>query len=217
MPHMKWVKVEFYGKAGIPCEPENLKRQSFAMPILQNHHHIPKTTDWRARPVVLVGLMGVGKSTIGRRLASKIDWPFVDADEEIELAAGCSISDIFSVHGEPIFRDLEQRVISRLVSDGPLILATGGGAWMQPAVREIIRQKATSVWLRAEIDVLLERVSKRNHRPLLEKGDKRAIMQQLMDQRYPVYASADLVVDSGKGPHEQVVDLVLKTLEGHGA
>lgn len=183
----------------------------------QNQLSPTKSADWRTRPVVLVGLMGVGKSTIGRRLAAKIDWPFVDADEEIEIAAGCSISDIFSIHGEGIFRDLEKRVIARLVSDGPLVLATGGGAWMQEPVREIIKEKATSVWLRAELDVLLDRVSKRNHRPLLEKGDKRAIMQQLMDQRYPVYASADLVVDSGKGPHEHVVELVLKTLDGENA
>jgi len=173
-----------------------------------------KNTPWRAKPVVLVGLMGVGKSTIGRRLAKEINWPFVDADEEIELAAGCSVSDIFMVHGEPIFRDLEKRVITRLVSDGPLVLATGGGAWMQEPVRAIVKERATSVWLRADLDVLLDRVSKRHHRPLLEKGDKRAIMQQLMEQRYPMYESADLVVDSNKGPHEHVVELVLQALEG---
>jgi len=169
---------------------------------------------WRSRPVVLVGLMGVGKSTIGRRLAKKVGWQFIDSDDEIELAAGCSISDIFSIHGEPIFRDLEKRVIGRLVSETPLVLATGGGAWMQESVRQVIKEKATSVWLRADLDVLIDRVSKRNHRPLLEKGDKRSIMGKLMDERYPVYAQADLIVDSNKGPHERVVDMVLEALEG---
>lgn len=168
---------------------------------------------WRSRPIVLVGLMGVGKSTIGRRLAKEIGWGFVDSDEEIEAAAGCSVADIFSIHGEPIFRDLEQRVIARLVNGEPLVLATGGGAWMQPAVRAIIKEKATSVWLRADLEVLLERVTKRNTRPLLEKGDKRAIMARLMKERYPVYAEADLVVDSNKGPHELVVKLVREALE----
>ena len=169
---------------------------------------------WRSRPVVLVGLMGVGKSTIGRRLAKQIGWNFVDSDEEIEAAAGCSVADIFSMHGEPIFRDLEKRVISRLVASEPLVIATGGGAWMQPAVREAIQAHATSVWLRADLDVLVDRVSKRHHRPLLEKGDKRSIMAKLMDERYPVYASADLTVDSNAGPHERVVERVIAALEG---
>lgn len=172
---------------------------------------------WRSRPIVLVGLMGVGKSTIGRRLAKQIGWGFVDSDEEIEAAAGCSVSDIFSMHGEPIFRDLEKRVITRLVAGEPIVIATGGGAWMQEPVREAIRAHATSVWLRADLDVLLERVSKRHHRPLLEKGDKRAIMAKLMDERYPVYATADLVVDSNKGPHERVVEMVIQALEGSTA
>lgn len=172
---------------------------------------------WRSRPVVLVGLMGVGKSTIGRRLAKQIGWNFVDSDEEIEAAAGCSVADIFSMHGEPIFRDLEKRVIARLVAGDPLVIATGGGAWMQEHVREAIKARATSVWLRADLDVLVERVSKRHHRPLLEKGDKRAIMEKLMGERYPVYASADLVVDSNAGPHEQVVARVIAALEGTNA
>lgn len=172
---------------------------------------------WRSRPVVLVGLMGVGKSTIGRRLAKQIGWNFVDSDEEIEAAAGCSVADIFSIHGETIFRDLEKRVIARLVTGEPLIIATGGGAWMQEAVRESINGHATSVWLRADLDVLVERVSKRHHRPLLEKGDKRAIMEKLMEERYPVYASADLVVDSNSGPHETVVERVIAALEGNTA
>lgn len=173
----------------------------------------PAKEGWRTRPLVLIGLMGAGKSTIGRRLAKEIGWKFVDSDEEIEAAAGCSISDIFAVHGEPIFRDLEKRVITRLLGDENLVLATGGGAWLQPAVREIIQAHATSVWLRAELEVLTDRVSKRNHRPLLETGDKREILDRLMQERYPVYEQADLVVDSSHGPHEQVVKRVIEALD----
>ena len=174
------------------------------------------TADWRTRPLVLVGLMGAGKSTIGRRLAKHIGWRFVDSDEEIEAAAGCRIADIFTIHGEPIFRDLEKRVIGRLLTEEPLVLATGGGAWMQPAVREIIKGHATSVWLRAELDVLTERVSRRDHRPLLENGDKREILDRLMRERYPVYEQADVVVDSSHGPHEQVVERVVAALDQQG-
>lgn len=173
-----------------------------------------KKAMWKARPIVLIGLMGVGKSTVGRRLAKKIGWGFVDSDEEIEAAAGCSIADIFSMHGEPIFRDLERKVIARLVHEKPVVIATGGGAWMQEPVRQAIAGNATSVWLRADLDTLVERVSKRHHRPLLEKGDKRSILSKLMEERYPVYAQADLVVDSNQGPHERVVDLVIQALEG---
>lgn len=172
----------------------------------------PIVSGWRARPLVLIGLMGAGKSTVGRRLAKRLGWRFVDSDEEIEAAAGCSISDIFSIHGEAIFRDLETRVITRLLTEEPIVLATGGGAWMQPHLRTLIKQHATSFWLRAELDVLLDRVSKRGHRPLLEKGDKRAILARLMDERYPVYAEADGIIDSGVGSHDKVVDLLLKQL-----
>jgi shikimate kinase len=168
---------------------------------------------WRARPLVLIGLMGAGKSTIGRRLAKHIGWRFIDSDEEIEAAAGCSIADIFAIHGEPIFRDLEKRVVARLLGEGPIVLATGGGAWMQPGVREIIQAQATSLWLRAELDVLTDRVSRRDHRPLLANGDKRAILERLMQERYPLYAQADVVVDSSDGPHERVVERVITALE----
>lgn len=167
---------------------------------------------WKSRTLVLVGLMGAGKSSVGHRLAKEIGWKFIDSDDEIVAAAGCSISDIFAIHGETIFRDLEQRVISRLLHGEPVVLATGGGAWMQPKVREMIKKDATSVWLRAELDVLVDRVSRRGHRPLLEQGDKRAILSKLMDERYPVYQEADVVVDSGKGPHEKVVKSVLSAL-----
>jgi shikimate kinase len=171
---------------------------------------------WHERPLVLVGLMGAGKSTIGRRLAKQIGWRFVDSDEEIEAAAGCSIADIFTIHGEAIFRDLEKRVIARLVGEEPMVLATGGGAWMQPEVRSVIKAHATSVWLRAELGVLTDRVSKRNTRPLLETGDKHDILDRLMQERYPVYALADYVVDSSDGPHERVVDRVIAALENEG-
>ena len=167
---------------------------------------------WRAKPLVLIGLMGAGKTTVGRRLAKKIGWRFVDSDEEIEAAAGCSISDIFAIHGEPIFRDLEKRVIGRLLKEQEVVVATGGGAWMQDPIREMIKEHATSLWLRAELPTLLDRVSRRDHRPLLENGDKQAILTKLMEERYPVYAQADIVVDSGEGAHEAVVEAALKIL-----
>ena len=168
---------------------------------------------WRARPLVLIGLMGSGKSTIGRRLANAINWRFVDADEEIESAAGCSIADMFAMYGEPIFRDLEHRVIARLLGEGPLVIATGGGAWMQPKVRELIKAQATSLWLRAELGVLVDRVSRRDHRPLLKSGDKGDIMRRLMEERYPVYAEADITIDSSHGPHDRVVERAIAALK----
>lgn len=169
----------------------------------------------QAKPIVLVGLMGAGKSTVGRKLAKALELPFVDSDEAIEEAAGCSISDIFVMHGEPAFRDLERKVIARLLTGEMLVLATGGGAWMQEAVRDIIRQHAVTVWLKADIDVLLERVSKRNHRPILEKGDKRSILTTLMDERYPVYAEADITIDSNRGSQEAIVKRIHTALKQH--
>lgn len=168
---------------------------------------------WHLKPLVLIGLMGAGKSTIGRRLAKKIGWNFIDCDDAIVEAAGCSIADIFAVYGEPIFRDLEARVIKRLLNEPPCVLATGGGAWMAPAVRTMIQAQATSIWLRAELPVLVSRVEHRNHRPLLETGDKKTIMQKLMNERYPVYAQADITIDSSAASHDTVVDAVLAALE----
>lgn len=167
------------------------------------------------RPIVLIGLMGAGKTTIGRRLAKVTRREFVDSDAEIEEAAACSIADLFAIHGEPIFRDLETRVIRRLLDNPGIVLATGGGAWMQPDLRALIRERALSVWLKADLAVLLERVERRHHRPLLEQGDKRSILQQLMQQRYPVYAEADLTVESGDGPHEAVVDALIHAIQKH--
>ena len=165
--------------------------------------------------VVLVGLMGAGKSAIGRRLASRLGIPFVDADEEIERAAGCSISDIFEIHGEAAFRDGERRVIARLLTRPPHVLATGGGAFMDPETRAAIRGCGISVWLRADLDLLVSRVSRRNNRPLLAGGDPREILQRLMNERHPIYAEADVVVESGDGPHEQTVEAVLGALGAH--
>jgi shikimate kinase len=160
--------------------------------------------------------MGAGKSTIGRRLAKAIGRDFVDSDDEIEQSAACSISDIFAIHGETIFRDLEKRVIYRLLEQPDMVLATGGGAWMQPHIREKIKEQALSLWLHADLDVLVERVEKRNHRPLLEKGDKREILQQLIDQRYPVYAEADLKVETSDESHDSVIERVIETLNTYG-
>jgi shikimate kinase len=165
------------------------------------------------KPLVLVGLMGAGKTTIGRRLGYALSLPFIDADQEIAEAAGCSISDIFEIYGEEIFRDLEQRVLLRLISEKPRIIATGGGAFMNTPVRQSIKEKAISVWLKAEIDVLLERVSRRDTRPLLKSGDRRVILSRLIDERYPVYAEADIVVDSNAGMHESVVSSILNALQ----
>ncbi len=175
------------------------------------------------KTIVLVGLMGAGKTTVGRRLAKQLGARFADSDDEVVEAAGCSIRDIFEIHGEPIFRDLEQRVIARMLTQKtPCVIATGGGAWMNPQIREDVKQHAVSLWLKADIDVLLERVSRRNTRPLLEKGDKRATLQKLMDERYPIYASAELTVESDSGAQEKVVGSILsvlnkkKLLQGEG-
>jgi len=159
-----------------------------------------------ARSVVLVGMMGAGKSSIGRRLATRLGIPFVDADIEIEKAAGMSISDIFATHGEPDFRAGEARVILRLLEGGPQVLATGGGAFMNPDTRAAIACKGVSVWLKAELDVLMRRIKRRHDRPLLQTDDPAATLRQLMDARYPVYALADLTVQSREVPHERIVD-----------
>lgn len=164
------------------------------------------------RSIVLVGLMGAGKTCIGRRLASRLACPFVDADAEIEKAAGCTIEDIFETHGEAAFRDGERRVIARILDGPPVVLATGGGAYMNEETRAGIRQRGISVWIRAELDLLLKRTSRRNNRPLLKRGDRRQIMGTLMAERYPVYAEADLTVDSKDGPPDETVEAVLRAL-----
>jgi shikimate kinase len=164
------------------------------------------------RPIVLVGLMGAGKTTVGRRLAALLKLPFVDADEEIEKAAGLKISEIFARHGEDEFRRGERRVIARLLAGPPHVLATGGGAFMNAETRALVRAHAVSVWLRADIDVLMRRVEKRDTRPLLRQGDPRQVMERLIADRYPVYAEADLIVDSNNGPHASAVAGVVRAL-----
>ncbi len=164
------------------------------------------------RSVVLVGLMGAGKTSVGRRLASRLGVSFVDADAEIEAAAGCTISEIFERHGEAAFRDGERRVIARLLDDQPGVLGTGGGAFLDPETRARIAEKGVSVWLRANLDVLAQRCARRNNRPLLWNGYPREILARLIDERYPVYAQADIVVDSVNGPHEAVVDKIVKAM-----
>ncbi|OIQ97168.1 shikimate kinase 1 [mine drainage metagenome] len=169
------------------------------------------------RTVVLVGLMGAGKSCVGRKLAARLGVIFVDADAEIEKAAGRSVSDIFTAYGEPAFRDLERKVMARLMAGEPCILAAGGGAFMDEGTRALVRDGAVSVWLRADLDLLVKRTAGRDHRPLLKTGDPREILQRLIDQRYPVYAQADLVVDSADLPPEVTVEAVAQALAGYFA
>ena len=164
------------------------------------------------RTIALVGLMGAGKSCIGRLLAAALGLPFVDADKEIEAAAGCSVEDIFAAHGEAAFRDGERRVIARLLTQPKLVLATGGGAFMDPETRQLIHAQSTSVWLRADVDLLLRRTARRNNRPLLKRGDPREILGRLIEERYPVYAEADVAVDSVDGPPEMTLARVIEGL-----
>lgn len=166
------------------------------------------------RPIVLIGLMGAGKSCVGRRLAIRLGLDFVDSDIEFETAAGCSISDYFTRHGEAAFRDGERKVIARLMENGPCILATGGGAFIDGETRARIKQSALSVWIRADLDLLVKRTSGRDHRPLLKTGDPREILSRLIDARYPIYAQADIIVDSTDEPPEVTVAKICQELEG---
>lgn len=164
------------------------------------------------RPIVLVGLMGSGKSTIGRRLATRLNMRFIDTDDEIERAAGMTISDIFARFGESHFRDGERRVITRLLDEQPLVLATGGGAFMNDETRTAIQQKATSIWLDADIPTLVERVGRRSHRPLLKDRNPAEVLQELATVRNPIYAQAHLRVSSASDPHEATVRAILEAL-----
>ncbi len=168
--------------------------------------------DLNGRTIVLVGLMGCGKSAIGRRLANRLGLNFIDADEEIEKAHKKSITEIFADHGEAYFRDGERKVIARLLASGPQVLATGGGAFMNEETRANISRTGISIWLRAELPVLLRRVSKRDTRPLLKTGDPEVVMRNLMDARYPVYAEADITVESRDVAHEVIVGEIIAAL-----
>jgi shikimate kinase len=167
------------------------------------------------RSVVLVGMMGAGKSTIGRRLAARLRLPFLDADTEIEAAAGMTIADIFEIHGEPHFRDGEARVIARLLEAGPSVLATGGGAFMREETRSRIRKKAVSIWLKADADIIMKRVKRRADRPLLRTADPAATIGRLIDERHPLYQLADITVASRDVLHEKIVEECIAALHAH--
>jgi shikimate kinase len=164
------------------------------------------------RSIVLVGLMGAGKSTIGRRLAQRLDLVFTDADAEIELAAGKTVPEIFRDHGEAYFRDGERKVIARLLDSGPQVLATGGGAFMSEETRNNIAQKGISIWLKADISLLMKRVLRRDNRPLLHAEEPEIVMRRLIEERYPVYSRADIIVESRDVPHNAIVSDVIRAL-----
>lgn len=164
------------------------------------------------RPVVLVGMMGAGKTTVGRRLAARLGRHFVDSDEEVEKAAGMTIEDIFAAHGEADFRAGEVRVIARLLKDRDLVLGTGGGAFMNAETRALVKSSAVSVWIKADFELLFQRVQRRSNRPLLKTANPRQTLQDLIDRRYPVYAEADVTVVSRDVPQEQVASEVMEAL-----
>lgn len=178
---------------------------------------IKQREDYGALPmtVVLVGLMGAGKTSVGKLLAERLGVKFLDADKEIESAAGCSISDFFARFGEEEFRRGEERVIARLLKQPACVLATGGGAFMSLNTRKAIRTSALSIWLKADLDVLFERISRRSDRPLLQTVNPRQTLQSIMDQRYPIYSQADLVVESVRGPLDQIVERVGEMVAEH--
>jgi len=168
-----------------------------------------------ARSVVLIGMMGAGKTTVGRRLAARLGWSFIDADHEIEVAANLTIPEIFDRHGEAHFRDGEKRVIARLLEQNRQILATGGGAFMDDQTRSVIEDNGISVWLKADADLLMSRVKRKANRPLLQKPNPEKILAELIDERYPVYAKANLTVDSRDVPHEVIVDDIIEALANY--
>ncbi len=169
----------------------------------------------RAQPIALVGLMGVGKTTVGRRLARRLSVPFYDSDEEIENASGRTVAGYFKDHGEDDFRAGERRVIERILDGSPLILATGGGAFIPEETRTILQERAITVWLKGDFETIMERVSRKDTRPLLKVPDPRARMRELMDERYPIYAEAHVTVPIAKGPHIRTVNKVVRYLERH--
>ena len=182
--------------------------------MLQSAHPQPIGPDRRdpTRPIVLVGLMGVGKSTVGRRLASRMRLPFVDADTAIEEAAGMTVAEIFERFGEPYFRDGERRVIARLMDGRPKVIATGGGAFINDDTRALILAEATAVWLHAHPDVLAERVGRRDTRPLLRGRNPRQVLAELATIRNPIYAEAHIHITSNKSPHETTVNAILTAI-----
>ncbi|KAF0119144.1 MAG: shikimate kinase [Rhodospirillaceae bacterium] len=181
----------------------------------ENRHKEEAKAISMPRTVVMVGLMGAGKSTIGRRLATRLRVPFVDADAEIEAAAGCTIASFFARYGETAFRDGERRVMARLLTGPICVLAAGGGAFMDPQTRSLVKDRAVSVWLKADLDVLASRTAGRTHRPLLHGDDPQGVLTRLIDERYPVYSMADITVESTDGPREAMVEYVVVALGRH--
>lgn len=167
------------------------------------------------RTIVFVGLMGAGKTAIGRKVSQALDLPFVDSDHEIESVSRMAIPELFERYGEPEFRALEQRVLERLLRAGPRVVSTGGGAFMNEQTRSAIGEHGVSVWLKADLDLLMERVVKKQNRPLLKNPDPRAVMSRLMDERYPVYALADVTVETRDARREIIADEVISALAGH--
>lgn len=172
----------------------------------------PRDNPAPSRTLALVGLMGAGKSSVGKRLAAQLGLPFCDADEEIEKAAGQTIAEIFSDYGEAYFRDGERRVIARLLDDPPHVLATGGGAFMNEETRALIKKKAISIWLKADIDILAKRVARKDTRPLLAGKDPKQVLESLAAVRYPIYAEADITVESGDLPHQATVEAIIEAV-----
>jgi len=174
-----------------------------------------KLADRLDRPIVLVGLMGAGKSTVGRRLARRLGLPFIDSDDAIEDAAGYSAAEMFERYGEADFRDGERRLVARLIDGSVRVIATGGGAYVDPRTRQLLNERAITVWLDAPVDVLAERTGRRNTRPLLRNGDRRGTLERLAEQRGPAYAEAHIRVTTGGGAHKDVVELIVQALEAH--
>lgn len=173
------------------------------------------TTLLEGRPIVLVGMMGAGKTTVGRRLAARLGRHFVDSDEEVEKAAGMTIEDIFAAHGEADFRAGEVRVIARLLKDHDLVLGTGGGAFINPDTRALVKASAVSVWIKADFELLFQRVSRRSNRPLLKTANPRETLHKLIEARYPIYAEADVTIVSHDVPQDQVASEVIEALVAH--
>lgn len=167
------------------------------------------------RPIVLIGMMGAGKTTVGRRLAARLGRHFVDSDEEVEKAAGMTIEDIFRAHGEADFRAGEVKVIARLLKDGNIVLGTGGGAFINPETRALVKSTAVSVWIKADFELLFQRVSRRSNRPLLKTANPRETLQKLIEARYPIYAEADVTIVSRDIPQDQVAGEVIDALAEH--
>ncbi len=184
-----------------PCDPPYSTTASPVLPL--------------GRPVVLVGLMGAGKTRVGGVLARLLQIPFVDSDLEVERVAGMAVSDVFELYGESAFRDCEAKVIARLLRGQVQVIATGGGAFMNEATRALVKKDAISIWLRADVDVLLERTAHSGRRPLLQTDDPRAVLQRLVDMRYPVYAQADITVDSGAQSPQDMAKHLVDILRAH--